>query len=63
VTYRSKTIEEMLHLAKQAGVAVVLVDPTTPERAYVQNEGAKGVSLDVSNNGKETRVLIKYEGK
>jgi len=53
----------MLHLAKQAGVAVVLVDPTTPERAYVQNEGAKGVSLDVSNNGKETRVLIKYEGK
>ena len=61
MTYRTKTIEEMLHLAEQAGVAVVLVDPQNPKKVYVQNDGAKGVNLDVSNNGKQTCVLVNHD--
>lgn len=61
MTYRNKTIEEMLHLAKEAGVAVVLADPTNPEKVFVQNTNAKGVNLDISNDGKRTVVLVNYE--
>lgn len=63
MNYRTKTIEEMLHLAEQAGIAVVVIDPQNPKKAFVQNKRALGVSLDVLNNEKQTRVIVNYETK
>jgi hypothetical protein len=60
MTYKSKTIEEILHLASQAGVAVVLFDPSVPTKTFVQNENVTGVGMDVSNDGKKTVVVATY---